>query len=101
MAPFPLALDENKKMVTSSTGYQGLKYIDELFEVEQKIADLSAEHKVEKRKEKSVPILEEFYKWVYSTSEKYITNKKLKEALTYVQNQKENLNKFIEDEEYH
>lgn len=90
-------LDENKKMVTSSDGYQGVKYIDELFEVEREIEELSAEQKVQKRDEKSRPILEKFYKWVYSTSEKYITNKKLKEALTYVQNQKKNLNKFLED----
>lgn len=90
-------LDENKKMVTSSDGYQGVEYIDKLFEVERRIADLSIEEKVEIRKEKSAPILEEFYKWVYLTSEKYITNKKLKDALTYVKNQKENLIKFLED----
>ena len=34
---------------------------------------------------------------MYSTSEKYVTNKKLREALTYVQNQKKNLSKFLED----
>lgn len=90
-------LDENKKMVTSSDGYQGVKYIDELFEVEREIENLSIEEKVQKRKEKSKPILEKFYKWVYLTSEKYVTNKKLKEALTYVKNQKESLSKFLED----
>lgn len=90
-------LDENKKMVTSSDGYQGVKYIDELFEVEREIESLTVEQKVERRKEKSRPILEKFYKWVNLTSEKYITNKKLKEALTYVQNQKEKLSKFLED----
>ena len=90
-------LDENKKMVTSSDGYQGVKYIDELFEVEREIENLSIEEKVQKRNEKSKPILEKFYKWVYLTSEKYVTNKKLKEALTYVQNQKESLIKFLED----
>lgn len=90
-------LDENKKMVTSSDGYQGVKYIDELFEVEREIEDLTIEQKVQTRNEKSKPILEKFYKWVYSTSEKYVTNKKLREALTYVQNQKKNLSKFLED----
>lgn len=90
-------LDENKKMVTSSDSYQGVKYIDNLFEVEREIEDLSVEEKIEKRKEKSAPILEKFYKWVYLTSEKYITNKKLKDALIYVQNQRENLSKFLED----
>lgn len=90
-------LDEHKKMVTSSAGYQGVKYIDQLFEVEREIENLKVEEKLEKRKKKSAPILEDFYKWVNSTSEKYITNKKLKEAITYVKNQKEELSRFIED----
>ena len=90
-------LDENKKMITSSDGYTGLKYIDRLFEVEREIAKLDNEEKVAVRKEKSAPIVEEFYKWVYSTSQKYITNKKLRKALTYAENQKKNLIKYIED----
>lgn len=90
-------LDENKKMVTSSDGYQGVKFINSLFEVEREIEDLSLEEKIEKRKEKSVSIIEEFYNWVNLTSEKYITNKKLKDAITYVKNQKVNLIKFLED----
>ena len=90
-------LDEHKEMVTSSDGYQGVKFIDELFRIEKEIETLSIEQKVKERKEKSEPILENFYKWVYLMNEKYITNKKLKEALIYVQNQKEELSKFLED----
>lgn len=92
-----VSLDENKKMIETSAGYAGVKYIDELFRVEREIENLSETEKVSKRKEKSVPILKNFYEWVSSTSQKYITNKKLKEALTYVENQKENLIKFMDD----
>ena len=90
-------LDEHKNMVQTAAGYLGVKYIDGLFEVEREIENLSVEEKVQKRQEKSAPILKKFYEWVYSTSEKYITNEKLKKALTYAINQKENLSKFLED----
>ena len=90
-------LDNNKKMITTAAGYAGVEYIDELFKVEREIEELTPEEKLEQRKEKSAQILNEFYEWVSLTSQKYITNKKLKEALTYAENQKENLIKFLED----
>ena len=90
-------LDSNKQMITTADGYTGVTYIDELFKVEKEIAELNIEEKVKVRQEKSAQILKEFYEWVYSTSQKYITNKKLKEALTYATNQKENLCKFLTD----
>ncbi len=64
---------------------------------EREIENLTPDEKVTKRQEKSAPILKKFYDWVSSTSQKYITNKKLKEALTYAENQKENLIKFLDD----
>lgn len=90
-------LDEHKDMITTSAGYPGVKYIDELFKVEREIENLSPDEKVAKRQEKSAPIFKNFYDWVSLVSQKYITNKKLKEALTYAENQKENLIKFLED----
>ena len=90
-------LDEHKNMVQTAAGYKGVKYIDELFEIEREIEKLSVEEKVQKRQEKSLPILKKFYEWVYLTNEKYVTNAKLQKALTYAINQKENLSKFLED----
>lgn len=90
-------LDSNKKMITSGDGYTGVKYIDELFKIEKEIANLSVDEKLKVRQEKSEPILKKFYEWVYLTSEKYITNNKLKKAITYAINQKENLSKFLTD----
>ena len=90
-------LDEHKNMITTSAGYAGVKYIDELFKNEREIENMTPEEKVIQRQEKSAPILKSFYDWVYLMSQKYITNKKLKEALTYAENQKENLSKFLED----
>jgi hypothetical protein len=90
-------LDNNKKPITSSDGYTGVKYINKLFDIEREIEELNIDEKLKIRKEKSAPIIEELYKWVYSMSEKYITSQKLKKAITYAINQKENLNKFLED----
>ncbi len=92
-----IPLDEHKNMIQTAEGYKGVKYIDELFEVEREIEKLSVEEKVKKRQEKSAPILKKFYEWVYSTNEKYVTNTKLQKALTYALNQKENLSKFLAD----
>ena len=90
-------LDEHKQMVTSATGYQGVMLIDELFNIEREISELSPEEKLNKRKEKSEPVLKNFYEWVNSTSQKYITNKKLLKALNYALNQKKELSEFLND----
>lgn len=90
-------LDKDKNMITTSDGYTGVKFIDELFRIEREIADFEVDMKLKIRKEKSEPIFKKFYEWVNSTSQKLITNKKLKEALTYATNQKENLSKFLSD----
>lgn len=90
-------LDNNKNMIKSSDGYTGVKYIDKLFEIESKIEKMNIEEKLQVRKEKSEPVFKKFYEWVNLTSQKYITNNKLKKAITYVINQKENLRKFLKD----
>lgn len=84
-------------MIQTSDGYQGVKIIDELFKIEEEISELKPDEKLEKRQEKSKPILKNFYEWVNLTSQKYITNQKLQKALTYATNQRECLSKFIED----
>lgn len=90
-------LDANKKPITSSDGYTGVKYIDELFKVEREIENVSVNEKIKVRKEKSEPVLKKFYEWVYLMNQKYITNQKLKNAITYATNQKENLIQFLDD----
>lgn len=93
-----IPLKDNKKMDTGATGYIGLTYCDKLFEIEREIALLSDEKKLEKRKEKSQPVIEELYIWVNKTiTEKIIVNSKLKEALKYVINQQKELTMFLTD----
>ena len=47
--------------ITSSDGYAGVKYIDELFKIEKEIANLNMDEKKKIRQEKSEPILKKFY----------------------------------------
>ena len=82
---------------TNCSGYEACVQIDKLFEIEREISDLSNEEKLKIRQEKSAPILKNFYEWVYLTSQKYTTNKKLQKALTYAINQKKELSQFIEN----
>ena len=93
-----IPLRENKQMDTSCEGYKGVMYCDKLFKIEREIADLSMPEKLQARKEKSKPVLEEFFNWVNLTlAEKIVLNKKLKEALTYASNQQKELSEFLND----
>lgn len=92
-----IPLNSDKKMDTSSDGYIGVTYCDKLFDIEREIADLSAEEKKKQRQERSKPVLDAFFEWVNSMQDKIVLNKKLKEALTYAINQKEELSQFLID----
>ena len=93
-----IPLLDNKKMDTTTDGYVGVRYCDKLFKIEQEIALLSEDKKIEVRQEKSKPIVEEFFNWVKLTlTEKIVVNKKLKNALTYALNQQKELSEFLND----
>ena len=94
----------NKELDKNSLGYVGVSIIDEIFKIENEIEnflprEMDIEERItqkcELRKERISPILKKFYEWVYSTSEKYIVNKKLQEAIGYAINQKEELSLFL------
>lgn len=93
-----IPLLDNKQMDTTTDGYVGVKYCDKLFEIEEKIANLSVDEKVKIREKESKPIVDKFLNWVNSTmSEKIIVNKKLQKALTYASNQQKELSEFLKD----
>lgn len=96
----------NKELDKSSLGYEGVLMIDKLFkaenEIDRKIAtetDQSKKLSLKKELRNKIlePILQKFYEWVCLTNEKYIVNKKLKEALIYATNQREELSQFLND----
>lgn len=92
-----IPLDKKKQMITSSDGYTGVKYIDQLFKIEREINQLNPEDKLKERLKRSEPIFKNFYEWVDLTSQKIIVNRKLEKAIHYAQNQKEGLEMFLKD----
>lgn len=89
--------DNNNKLIPGSMGEEGLNYINSLFKIERDLSELPDDKRLEKRKELSKPIYEDFLAWVEKISNKIITNEKLKAALTYVKNQHVELGEFLND----
>lgn len=71
---------------------KGLEYCSRLFEVEQKLGDLSDAERQEQRRLLSGPIVSEYYAWLQTI---FKTTGKLKKAIVYSLNQKEYLCAFL------
>ena len=72
---------------------QGYEFCNRLFELERQFEELTAEERLIQRKEKSGPVLEAYWKWLYTIPR---PTGKLKDAVTYAQNQKAHLSAFLE-----
>ena len=71
---------------------KGLEYCSRLFEVEQKLGDLSDAERREQRRLLSRPIVNEYYAWLQTI---FKPAGKLKKAIVYSLNQKEYLCAFL------
>ena len=92
-----IPLDSQKREIPGSAGAEARKRIGELFEVEARIQNLPYEEKKQRRQEESRPILEDFWSWVGETLAVPSANEELTKALQYARNQKEGLERFLED----
>ena len=72
---------------------QGYEFCNRLFELERQFEGLTAEERLIQRKEKSGPILEAYWTWLNTIAR---PTGKLKDAVTYAQNQKAHLSAFLE-----
>ena len=72
---------------------QGYEFCNRLFELERQFEQLTAEERLRQRKEKSGPVLEAYWTWLNTISR---PTGKLKDAITYAQNQKAHLSAFLE-----
>ena len=71
---------------------EGYAFCNRLFELEHQFEKLSAEERLVQRKEKSAPVLEAYWTWLNTISR---PTGKLKDAVTYAQNQKAHLCAFL------
>lgn len=72
---------------------QGYAFCNRLFELEQAFEKLPAEKRLMQRKEKSGPVLDAYWTWLNTIPR---PTGKLKDAVTYAQNQKVHLCAFLE-----
>ena len=72
---------------------EGYEFCNRLFELERQFEGRTAEERLIQRKEKSGPILEAYWTWLYTIPR---PTGKLKDAVTYAQNQKAHLSAFLE-----
>ena len=72
---------------------QGYEFCNRLFELERQFEGLTAEERLRQRKEKSGPVLEAYWTWLNTIPR---PTGKLKDAVTYAQNQKAHLSAFLE-----
>ena len=72
---------------------EGYEFCNRLFELERQFEGLTAEERLIQRKEKSGPILEAYWTWLNTIPR---PTGKLKDAVTYAQNQKAHLSAFLE-----
>ena len=73
----------------------GVRYLNQLFEIERTLKDNSPTTKKEKRLEKESPILDDFWNWVESLNP--VSGSKLDKAVIYAKNQKQNImNVFLD-----
>ena len=78
--------------VKSCKAAQGYAFCNRLFELERQFEQLTAEERLMQRREKSAPILEAYWTWLNTISR---PTGKLKDAITYAQNQKAHLCAFL------
>jgi transposase len=69
----------------------GLSFIKALYKIEREIKEDTPEKKLEVRKEKSVPILEEFHTWLLATASIVLPKSYIGKAVNYALNQWEKL----------
>ena len=77
-----------------SFGRDGVRYCDRLFRIEERLENAAPEERLRVRHKESLPIVEEFYTWLEARDPAYNSQK---EAITYAQNQKAELMRFLED----
>ncbi|MDR1769413.1 MAG: IS66 family transposase [Hungatella sp.] len=74
-----------------------IKYINQLFEIENKLEVLSSEGRKEQRLIQEKPVLDAFWSWVEESAMKVLPSSKLGKAFTYAANQKAGLMNYLLD----
>jgi transposase len=85
----------SKKDQADSMAMIGKRFCDKLFSLERDFAELTAQERFQKRQELSKPVFDEFYEWLGTLNPPPKTG--LCTAVVYAQNQREYLERYLED----
>ena len=75
----------------------GVAYCTELFRLEQKFAEMTAEDRYKKRQEEEKPVLDAIFAWAYELQPKTAPKSALGRALHYLLEQRPYLLRYLED----
>jgi hypothetical protein len=89
--------DRARRSAPTTGVHEALAYIQRLYDVEDEAALLSSAERLTLRQEKSVPILNEFHRWLEEQQAEVLPQSPLGEAITYSLNQWESLCLFSRD----
>ncbi len=89
-----ITLDSVGKELKGNKGAEAREMCDQLFKIEKQIQSLEPQERLEKRRELSQPVLEEFWSWVEEISEKYTANESLKKSAA-VQQKPEKIFEYV------
>lgn len=82
---------------TNTLAGQGLIYCNQLFDLERKFKDMSADERKRARDEQEKPVLAAFWTWVEASMAVVLPKSKVGEALAYALNRKADLETYLED----
>jgi len=94
---FNEALIGNNSGKTDSLEDIGLSYCNQLFAVEKRAEKMTSEERHKLRQQQALPVIEAFYTWINTHSDKILPQSLLGKAFTYAQNQKKYLLAFLSD----
>ncbi len=87
--------DKESYMYTSA--YQGVKYIDAMFALEQEISNMPYGQRYEERLRRLKPMLEAYFAWIEKEYALALPKSSYGKAITYSYNQKEKLMNILKD----
>jgi transposase len=90
------ALPPDKRQ-TVGKAHEGLGYCNRLYAIERELKDGTPEHRREQRHARSLPLVEQFYAWLGGLQSQVLPQTKLGKAVGYCLNQREKLERFLDD----
>ena len=93
------ALPKADKELPHTNIETAIAYCDRIFAIERDnhLADRSPEERLRIRKEKTIPVLDAYFKWVHSFDLDHIIKGKFRDGIVYSQNQEKALRAFVLD----